>query len=171
MFRRFFFLASLLGALVALPAHAAYQPVCVPKTYTVVYTDNAFKAAATTATKTLVTLPSARVKLCGASEDPRTAYAWTSTDAGTPTMACSLGTATSGNAAVYVPALDVMQTTESASYSGLRNGRDLSTPDTNLAVVLTCTAVGSNFGTGAATYLTAGKLWVTVYTTALPPGQ
>ena len=171
MFRRMLFAALLVLACAVPPAHAAYQPVCTPHTYTFSYTDNALKVASMTATKTLLTFTSARVKLCGASMDPQTSFAWTSTDGGTPTMTCSLGTPTSGNAAIYLPALNVMQTTESVSLGGLFNGKDLATPDSSLTVRLTCTSTGSNFGTGSATYLTAGKVWVTIYTSTLPAGQ
>ena len=165
-------LRTLFVALIALlctaqPAHAAYQPDCTSRTYTVSYTDNAFKVASMTATKTLFSLTSNRVKLCGASMDPRTAFA----DASLSGVVCSLGSATSGNSAIYLPALNVMQTTRAASQVGLFGGKDLATPDTNLAVVLTCTATGANFGSGSATALTAGKLWITVSTSTLPPGS
>ena len=127
----------------------------------------AFQVAGLTATKTLFSLASTRVKLCGATMDPQTAFV----DASLSAMTCSLGSATSGNSAIYLPSLNVMQTTVSTSLGGLFGGKDLATPDTNLAVVLTCTATGANFGTGAATNLTAGKIWITVFTTTLPPGS
>jgi hypothetical protein len=140
---------------------------CVPTTYTVTYTDSAFHGASTTATETLFSLDSSRQKLCGAVNDPQVAFA----GSGISAMTCSLGSPTSGNSAIYLPALNMAQTTESVSQGGVFSGRDLSTPDSNLAVVLTCLATGGNFGTGGATNLTAGKAWITVYTTTLPAGN
>ena len=169
MFRRLLFSALLALLCTAQPVSAAFIPVCMPRTYTVSYTDAAFIVAGTTATKTLFSLTSSRVKLCGASMDPQIAFA----DAALSAVSCSLGSATTSpdNSAMYLPALNVMQTTESVSYGGLRGGKDLSVPDSSLAVVLTCKATGANFGSGSATALTAGKLWITVYTSTLPPGQ
>ena len=140
---------------------------CVPTTYTATYTDSAFHVASTTATKTLFSLASSREKLCGAVIDPQVAFA----GSGISGMTCSLGSATSGNSAVYLPSLNMAQTTESVSQGGLFSGRDLAVPDSNLAVVLTCLATGGNFGTGGATHLTTGKAWITVYTTTLPAGN
>ena len=153
---------------------------CVPTTYTVDYTDNAFKVAGTTATKTLTTLANARQKLCMLNRDPQVAF----TDVplgidggpGSGTISavtCSLGSATTSpdNSAIYAPALSVMQTTESYSSGGLWSGKDLATPDSNLSVVLTCKSTGGNFGSGSATTLTAGKIWITVGKMALPAGS
>jgi hypothetical protein len=140
---------------------------CVPTTYTVAYTDSAFQSSGTTATETLLSLTSSRQKLCGAVNDPQVAFA----GSGISTITCSLGSATSGNSGMYLPSLNMMQTPESVSQGGLFSGRDLATPDSNLAVVLTCTATGGNFGTAGATSLTAGKAWITVYTTTLPAGN
>ncbi len=160
------------------PHYGAYLPGgCIPATYTVQYSDSAFQAASTLATETLLTLAS-RQKLCSATLDPQTAFAATANDAGTSItgVTCSLGTATRNdagvnNSAVYLPALNVEQTTESVSQGGVFSGRDLVTPDSNLAVVVTCTATGGNFGTGSATKLSAGKLWITVGTVTLPAGS
>jgi len=85
-------------------------------------------------------------------------------------MTCSLGSATPGNTAIYVPALSVLQDARSISAAGIVNGRDLDTPDADLSLVLTCQATGTTFGTGSATKLLAGKLWVTIYKATLPPG-
>lgn len=136
-----------------------------PPPYTVLYTDAAFRAASTTASITLTSLLSSRQKLCGLVMDPQTSFAGT----GVSTMTCTIGSATGGNSAIYAPALSVMQNTESYSVGGLFSGRDLATPDADLDVVLTCTA-NTNFGNGAATVLTAGKLWINVCKTNLPAG-
>lgn len=160
------------------PRYGAYLPGgCIPATYTVQYSDAAFQVAGLKATETLLSLV-ARQKLCSATLDPQTAFAATANDAGTSItgVTCSLGTATRNDAgvdneAVYLPALNVMQTTESVSQGGVFSGRDLATPDSNLAVVVTCTATGGNFGTGSATKLSAGKLWITVGTVTLPAGS
>jgi|GEM_PF-5167918 fermentation-respiration switch protein FrsA (DUF1100 family) len=182
MFRKLVFCALLaLGCKQSAspPVHyGAYLPGgCVPATYTVQYTDTAFQGASLAVSETLFSLAS-RQKLCSATMDPQVAFAATSNDAGTSITAvsCSLGTATVNdagvnNSAVYLPALNVEQTTESVSQGGVFNGRDLATPDSNLNVVLRCTATGGNFGTGSATKLSAGKLWITVGTITLPAGS
>jgi hypothetical protein len=86
------------------------------------------------------------------------------------TMSCSLGSATPGNTEIYVPHLSMLQDARSISAAGIVNGRDLDTPDYDLSLVLTCQATGATFGTGTATRLLAGKLWVTIYKATLPPG-
>jgi hypothetical protein len=140
---------------------------CVPTTYTVTYTDSAFQGASTTATETLFSLASSRQKLCGAVNDPQVAFA----GSGISAMTCSLGSATSGNSGTYLPSLNMRQTSGSTSQGGLFSGRDLATPDSSLAVVLTCAATGANFGNGSTTNLSAGKAWITVYTTTLSAGN
>lgn len=137
----------------------------VPVTYTVDYTDAAFQVASTAASKTLVTL-NANEYLCGVSVRPQTAFAGTGISAAT----CSLGSATEGNEAIYTTSLDIMQTDGSRSAGGLFSAPALTVPDTNLAVVLHCTATGANFGDGGSTVLTAGKLWITLYVATLPDG-
>jgi len=138
------------------------------ETITVDYSNAAFVVAGTTATITLKTLASNRQKLAGIVVDPRTAFAGTAVS----TMTCSVGSATSGNEDIYTggTSLSVMQATESYSTGGMFSGRDLASPDASLAVVLSCTA-NTNFGNGAATVLTAGKLWVTLFTTSLADGS
>jgi len=88
------------------------------------------------------------------------------------TMSCSLGTATSGNSAIYLPALNMAQTMRSVSMpqGSLFSGRDLATPDSSLVVRLTCTMSGRNFATGSVPNLIVGKVWVTVGTATLPTG-
>ncbi len=155
------------GVTTTIAGPVSASTLCVPTTYTVSYTDNAFKAASTAATETLFSLASSRQKLCGATLDPQTAFASGSISA----MTCALGSATGGNSSIYLSSLNMMQTTGSNSQGGLFSGRDLLSPDSSLAVVLTCTATGANFGNGSATNLSAGKAWVTVYTTTLPAGN
>jgi hypothetical protein len=135
-----------------------------PVTYTVPYTDNAFKVAATATSKTLVTL-NARQRLCGVAIDPQTAFAGT----GVSAVSCSLGSATAGNEAIYLTALDAMQTDGGRASGGLYLAKDLAVPDTNREVVIHFTA-NTNFGDGDATVLTDGKVWVTLYTATLPDG-
>ena len=87
------------------------------------------------------------------------------------TVSCALGSATPGNSAIYLPYLNLSQTAETTSQGGLFSGRDLATPDSSQILRLTCTDVGGNFGTGAATNLTAGKVWITICPIALPVGK
>jgi hypothetical protein len=134
-------------------------------TYTLTYTDADFIVASTVASKKLFTL-TARQKLLGAIIDPQVAFAGTAISAAT----CSVGSATSGSEEIYVPALGIMQIAATASEGGLFSGRDLASPDADLDVVATFTATGANFGNGAATVLTAGKVWITVYAVTLPAG-
>jgi len=193
MFRRLLFAALLVLVCTVQPARAAYQPVCTPRTYTFSYTDNALKVASATATKTLLTLPAASVKLCLASMRVQTAFTGstivtgtvTTTSTGTATATstaaygtgqpkCTLGSGTSVNSAIYLGSptpLSMAQTSQTQSQGGVFSGSDLTTPDGNLAVVLTCTTGGGNWGTGSATDLTAGKLWITLGTMTLPAGQ
>ena len=151
------------------PAQGAYVPtpgICLATTYTISYTDAIFKGSSPTATKTLFTLGTGQ-KLCGATNQPKIAFA----DASLSAMTCSLGTATSGNSAVYLQSLNMMQTAESVSQGGIFSGTDLATPDSNLTVMLTCLATGGSFGTGPSTNLTAGKAWITVWITNPPNGK
>jgi len=152
------------------PAHAsnvAPPGRCVPrKPITITYADNAFKVASTVATKTLFTLASPRVKLCMAVMDPQTTFVGTSITG----VSCSIGSDTGGNSAIYLPALNVTQTDESASQGGIFNGRDMAPPDSSLVVRITCTATGGNFGSGSATNLTSGKLWLNIGTIELSAG-
>jgi hypothetical protein len=156
---------AIAGAIGAGGATLATLSTDAPTTYTVSYTDNMFKAASTAASKSLLTL-GARQKVSVAVEAPRTSFAGTAISA----VTCSLGTATAGSEAVYVPALSVMQTTNTGTRAGALSGTDLTPVDTSLAVVLHCTATGASFGNGSATVLTAGKVWVTVSKVTLPDG-
>jgi hypothetical protein len=63
---------------------------CVPTTYTVSYTDNAFETASTAASETLFSLSSSRQKLCGAVLDPQIAFA--SGSVSTVTVAAGINT-------------------------------------------------------------------------------
>jgi hypothetical protein len=138
-----------------------YGPVV--HNYSLPSTDDAFKVASTAASKTVFTLATDQ-KLMGLCLTPRTAFAGT----GISAISCSVGTATGGNEAIYVPLLDVMQTTGTKCVGGLYSGSDLATPDTNKAVVVYCTATGASFGNGAATVLTQGAVSVSIITVQLP---
>jgi hypothetical protein len=155
--------ASAAGTMSA--AHFSAVAAFGMETYTVDYTDAAFLVASTAASKTLVTLASSAVKLLGVSIRPQTAFAGTAITA----ITGSLGSATGGNEEIFLSVTDLMQTTSSGSQGGLVSAQDLG--DSNLAVVLHATATGANFGNGAVTNLTAGKLWVTVLTYTLSAGS
>jgi hypothetical protein len=174
MIRRLLFAALLALLCASQPASAAYLPGCMQlPAFTIDYTDNMFKVASPTTTKTLTTLASLRVQVCKTVDEVRTGFTWAGTDAGTPTIVCSLGSATTSpedHSAMYSLALDWSQTARRVSIGGARNGKDVTTYDSNLAVVLTCKS-NSNFGTGSATYLTGGKAWINVSTETLKPGS
>lgn len=140
-------------------------------TYTVDSSDAAFKVASSSTSKTLATLASSRVKVRGIEVDPRGVFELLGSDAGSPVVTCSIGTATAGHEGVYLAALNVSQVDGGASAPLLRNGRDLVVPDSSLAIVLYCSAAdGTPFGTGAVTNLGSGKIWITVLTSTLPDG-
>jgi hypothetical protein len=138
---------------------------CIPTRYTTAYTDAGYAAAATSASTTLLTL-GARQRLCSVDFDPQSSFAGT----GITSVTCSLGSATGGNGAVYMPASPVGPTMAAGAkygFAGLMDPAYLTTPDSSRAVVLTCNA-NTNFGNGAATVLTAGQVYVTVGVVTLP---
>ena len=147
------------------PMAAADLPtwVCVPTTYTLAYTDSIFTAAASTVTKTLLTLTGTTQVLCDPAETTGTLYAGT----GVTAMNCSVGTATAGNAAAYMPAINVFATSPSYTASASMRPGDLAVPDSSLAVVVSCTA-NTNFGSGTVTVLTAGSIKITLGVKTLP---
>ena len=138
---------------------------CNQTTYTVSYSDAALVVASNVATKTLLTLP-ARTKVCLASMAPQTIAAGT----GISDVQCTLGSATSGNESIYLPALSIFQTAATQSRAGALSGTDLATPDSDLTVKLRCVSTGAAFGNGSTTNLTSGKVWITVGTQLLRPG-
>lgn len=138
------------------------------RTYTVDFADAIFKEATTAVSKTLLTLDveGKLRRLCVRSRTPFVGV-------GINAISCSLGSATPGNEALYLGPLDVMQTERTRTTGGLYSGRDVvlpDVPDGNLDVVLYFIATGAAFGNGVATVLTAGKIWVTVYSLKLPAG-
>ena len=136
----------------------------VPQTFTVEYTDDIFKAASASATKTLLTLSAGQL-LLGVVVRPQVVFA----GSGITVPTVSLGSATSGNSDVYAPALDLTQLTGWQAQGGLFSGQALATPDSDLNVVATFAATES-WGNGSATNLTAGKVWITVITVTVPGG-
>ena len=101
MSRKIVLLAALvigIHLLTAPMAHGAYVPtpgICLATTYTVSFTDAAFKVSSTTVTETLLNLApstptSSGQKLCGATNVPKIVFA----DGGLSAMTCSVGTAT-----------------------------------------------------------------------------
>ncbi len=169
---------------------------CTATPFTVSYSDSMFQVASATATKTLGTLTSVRQLLCDPTTmDPQVAFTGstittgtmtaTTTTTGTATATstatatgtsafgagyptCSLGSA--NNPTLYLPALYVGQTAQGVLTGGIFNSH-YTASDSSLAVVLYCNTGGGNWGTGAATNLTAGKLWITVGTITLPAGS
>ena len=154
--------AGLVGSVSGYLANqGAYGPVS--HNYPVAYTASDFKVAAMTTSKTVYTMTAAQ-KLLGLCVRVSTAFAGT----GISAMTCSVGSATAGSEAIYAPSLSVMQTTRTNCVGGLFSGTDLAVPDSNLDIVLYCTATGANFGDGSATVLTQGALAVTPIMVTLP---
>jgi len=144
-------------------ANAANAPTVQPP-ITIDLNDAIFEAASTSAKKTIYTLGS-QEKLLAVNVEAREAFA----GSGISTATCSIGSATGGNADIYAPSLNVMQTAATRSEGGLFSGRDLVSPDSDLDVVVTF-AANSAFGTGAGTNLTAGKVWIRLMTINLQAG-
>ena len=199
MFRKLVFCALLaLGCKQSAspPVHyGAYLPGgCVTTPYTVAYSDTAFHAASATTAETLLTL-AANQRLCGFTYRVQTAFAGSTITTGTVTTtgtatatatttsayvtgypSCSLGTIMQTDAGVdhtasYAELFSVAQTASTYSIGGLIAGTDLTPPDTNLNVILTCKTNGGLFGTGSVTNLTAGKVWLTIGVETLPAGS
>lgn len=135
---------------------ATYVPKWVK--HTVAYTNDAFKAAATTVTAAVFTLPANGV-IQGVRLKHSVAYAGTAVTS----VSCSLGDGT--DATAYSPAHDSFIAVSNTAQT--YDGGAYSTTAAEQTVTLSCTA-NVNFGSGAATILTAGSLDVHVFWATLP---
>ena len=142
-------------------ASACWTPigtVAAWKSYTIPYTDAAFKAAATAVSVVLFELPAK-----GAIEGIRLKHSVAFAGTGITSVTCSLGDGTSHTA--YAPAFDVFQAVSNTAQAW--DGGAYSTTAAAHNVTARCTA-NVNFGNGSATVLTAGSLDLHVQWAVLP---
>ena len=126
--------------------------------YTIPYTNDAFKTAATAVSVVVFQLPAK-----GAIQGIRLKHSVAFAGTGITSVTCSLGDGTSHTA--YAPAFDVFQAVSNTAQAW--DGGAYSTTAAAHNVTARCTA-NVNFGNGAATVLTAGSLDVHVLWAVLP---
>lgn len=136
---------------------ASYIPKCVK--YTVAYSNAAFIAASTTAPVTLFTLP-ARGKILGVNIKHSVAYAGTGISS--TTVSVGDGTSTYNQ---YAAAYDIFQAVAATAFQDTSQFKSTTMASSSVVAYFTANV---NFGTGAATVLTAGSVDIAVCWVTLP---